>query len=147
VMRSTSIRSAVVTFAAGTLMAGCAPVTPAQVTPVQSMDPQDAVTVLVTATGCGTDHVTLAVDPWEARVRRGQEVQWPVPAEADSMRIVPKEEWPFPAPPATALRRGVVQSGTLQASTAVERRYRYSAVLYCGARVIDLDPVVLQDPD
>jgi hypothetical protein len=146
VMRSTSIRSAVVTVAAGTLMAGCASVTPIQVTPVQSMD-QNAVTVVVTATGCGTDHVTLAVDPWEARVRRGQEVRWPVPAEADSMRIVPKEEWPFPAPPATAPRRGMVQSGTLQASTGVERRYRYSAVLYCGARVIDLDPVVLQDPD
>jgi hypothetical protein len=142
VMRSTSIRSAVVTVAAGTLMAGCVPVTP-----VQSMAPQDAVTVLVTATGCGTDHVTLAVDPWEARVRRGQAVHWPVPAEADSMRIVPKEEWPFPTLPAPATRRGVVQSGILQASTVVERRYRYSAVLYCGARVIDLDPVILQDPD
>jgi hypothetical protein len=141
-MRSTSIRSAVVTVAAGTLMAGCVPVTP-----TQSLAPQAVVTVLVTATGCGTDHVTLAVDPWEARVRRGQEVQWPVPAEADSMRIVPKEEWPFPALPATAPRRGVVQSGTLQATTAVERRYRYSAVLYCGARVIDLDPVIIEDPD
>jgi hypothetical protein len=141
-MRSTSIRSAVITVAAGTLMVGCVPGPP-----MQYVEARAAVTVLVTATGCGTDHVTLAVDPWEVRVRRGQEVQWPVPAEADSMRIVPKEEWPFPAPPATALRRGVVQSGTLQASTAVERRYRYSAVLYCGARVIDLDPVVLQDPD
>jgi hypothetical protein len=146
-MRSTSIRSAVVTVAAGTLMAGCVPVTPIQVTSVQSMDPQDGVTVLVTATGCGTDHVTLAVDPWEARVRRGQEVQWPVPAEADSMRIVPKEEWPFPTRPALATRRGVVRSDTLRANTPVGRPYGYNVVLYCNARVIDLDPVVLRDPD
>jgi hypothetical protein len=141
-MRSTSIRYAVVTVAAGTLMAGCVPGPP-----IQALAQQGAVTVLVTATGCGTDHVTLAVDPWEARVRRGQEVQWPVPAEADSMRIVPKEEWPFPALPAPATRRGVVRSDTLRASTPVEQRYRYSAVLYCGGRVIDLDPVVIQDPD
>jgi hypothetical protein len=141
-MRSTSIRSAVVTIAAGTLMAGCVPDTS-----IQSGAQEAAVTVLVTATGCGTDHVTLAVDPWEARVRRGQEVQWPVPAEADSMRIVPKEEWPFPALPAPATRRGVVRSDTLRAGTPVGRPYGYNVVLYCGARVIDLDPVVIRDPD
>jgi hypothetical protein len=139
-MRSPSIRSAVVTVAAGTLMAGC-------VAPVQTVATRPPVTVVVTATGCGTDHVTLAVDPWEARVRRGQEVRWPVPAEADSMRIVPKQEWPFPTLPAPATRRGVVRSDTLRANTPVGRPYGYNVVLYCGARVIDLDPVVIRDPD
>jgi hypothetical protein len=139
-MRSPSIRSAVVTVAAGTLMAGC-------VAPVQTVATRPPVTVVVTATGCGTDHVTLAVDPWEARVRRGQEVRWPVPEEADSMRIVPKKEWPFPTLPAPATRRGVVRSDTLRANTPVGRPYGYNVVLYCGARVIDLDPVVIRDPD
>jgi hypothetical protein len=141
-MRSTSIRSARVTAVAGALMVGCV-----AVTPMHSLPPSPAVTVLVTATGCGTDHVTLAVDPWEARVRRGQEVQWPVPAEADSMGIMPKEEWPFPTLPAPASRRGVVRSDTLRANTPVGRPYGYNVVLYCGTRVIDLDPVVIRDPD
>jgi hypothetical protein len=141
-MRSTSTWAPLVAVALGTLLVGCMAVGPRN----HLVQPRPPVNIDVTATGCGSDHVVLAVDPWEARVRRGQVVQWPVPAEADSMRIVPKNDWPFPALPPTGTRRGTIRADTLRANTPVGRPYRYSVVLYCSGRVIDIDPILIRDP-
>jgi hypothetical protein len=138
--RSTKSRGVAVAAVLGTVLVGCA-------APVNEMTPRPPVDIAVTATGCATEHMTLAVDPWEARVRSRQAVRWSVPADVDSMRVVPKNGWPFPARPPVGAPRGWIQAGTILATTPVGQRYPYSVLLYCDGRVIDIDPIIIRDPD
>lgn len=130
------------------LIAGASPATANEAAVQERQD------IYVTVNGCGTDSIYIKVDPWVAPVQRGQPARWHPPEEGiDSMVVQAKDPhaWPFQwAPPGRAQRRPTLPGRALQAGVARGRhqeRYAYSILVYCGGRVIDIDPeVVIVDP-
>jgi hypothetical protein len=126
------------------LLVGCA--TPGgPLTQVGKPPPVENITV--TVSGCETDRIELAVRPWEAYVVGGRPLRWTVPQGVDSMRVVPKGDWPFPGQPPVGLPGVPIQAGNVNANAPIGNRYSYSIIITCGGRVIDIDPdIIIREP-
>jgi hypothetical protein len=136
--------------ALATLLAGCA--APAR---DQAVPPPATETITIQVSGCQTEHITIAVDHWYARVSRlGRPLRWinpPRGSGVDNVIIEAKGvDWPFAdgweQGPEGRLRRSagpgeVIQAGPVRPN-APARAYPYRILLRCGGRVIDIDPEV-----
>jgi hypothetical protein len=117
--------------------------------PPPGMAPPPYVTDIdVRILGCATDQIQIVVRPWEAPVRRGAAVSWPIDAPGiDSLVIVPKGDWPFTEPRPSVGRPNVPARAGNVRQDARMGRYSYSIMVYCEGRIIDIDPeVVIRDP-
>jgi hypothetical protein len=101
--------------------------------------------IRIEVTGCDTDSVGLAVRPWSARIdRRFQgEITWELTG-ADSFSIVAVDT-PRPWPPGL----GKPAPGTGAANRPIRLAYQppipfgvyhYRILLWCGGRIMDIDP-------
>jgi hypothetical protein len=106
-------------------------------------------TITVTITGGTTDRVTITVEPWEARVRPGDEVSWTV-VGGDSIAITPRHpppQWPFPGLPSKGKPGEPARAGQVRQNAPPQSRHPYDITVVCGTRKIVIDPeVVIRDP-
>jgi hypothetical protein len=111
--------------------------------------PPHAVEIQVRITGGETDHMEIAVSPWEARVRPGAEVSWAVAEGVDSITITPKDasQWPFPGNQSQGRPGQPARAGRVRQDAPPHHRYGYNIRVVCGSRTIDIDPdIVIRDP-
>lgn len=120
--------------------------------------------ITIEVSGCETDSIAIVVRPWTAHVQRGRPLSWTTPAGVDSVVIeaLQADRWPFawerpghrpeqpehhrPAPRRSARGGMPIQAGNVPAHAALGT-YSYRFLLYCGARVIDIDPeIIIFDP-
>jgi hypothetical protein len=126
---------------------------PAETQTQNDQDWQPTSTVEVEITDCAGDSVSIRVSPWVANVRQGDPLTWSTSAEgADSVAIQAKDpgQWPFEwegqrqrmaRPPGEEIAAGNATRGE------VGRTYRYHIVVYCGGRILDIDPdIVVRNP-
>jgi hypothetical protein len=121
-------------------------------TPEQAGGPAKAppvdVMIKVDVKGGETDHVEIAVSPWEARVLRGADVSWDVKG-VDSIEITPKDasRWPFPGTPSKGKPGQPARAGRVRPDAPLKSSHSYDIRVVCGSRTIDIDPeIVIRDP-
>jgi hypothetical protein len=103
--------------------------------------------IKVDVQGGETDHVTIAVSPWEARVLPGADVSWDVDPGVDSIEITPKKEWPFEKKRCEGKPGQPARAGRVRQDAPPKSRYSYNIRVVCGSRTIDIDPeIVIRDP-
>lgn len=102
------------------------------------------VRVSVAVTDCQEDAVTITVSPWQAQVAPGDDLAW-TQTGADSVAIEPTTPgWPFPAPNPRAARGALASAGALAAGRAPAGRvFNYGITLFCGDRVLRIDPEII----
>jgi hypothetical protein len=111
--------------------------------------PPPAVEITVRISGGETDHMEIAVSPWEARVLPGAEVSWDVAEGVDSITITPKDasQWPFPGNQSSGRPGQPARAGRVRPDAPPHRHYSYNIRVVCGSRTIDIDPeIVIRDP-
>lgn len=128
--------------------------------------PRPVADISIDVTGCTTDEIDIVVRPWTAWVARGRPLSWSTPADVDSVAIqaVDPAHWPFQWGPGSGepsqqsrqqpprQRRSArggqpIQAGTVPANLPIGQSYRYRILVYCGGRVIDIDPdLMIRDP-
>jgi hypothetical protein len=105
--------------------------------------------IKVDVKGGETDHVKIAVSPWEARVLPGADVSWDVDPGVDSIEITPKDasKWPFHGTPSKGKPGQPALAGRVRDDAPPNGRYSYNIRVDCGSRIIDIDPeIVIRDP-
>jgi hypothetical protein len=115
---------------------------PAKAPPVGMM-------IKIDVRGGESDHVKIAVSPWEARVLPGADVSWDVDPGVDSIEITPKDasRWPFPGSPSKGKPGQPARAGRVRPDATPKSRYSYNIRVVCGSRTIDIDPeIVIRDP-
>jgi hypothetical protein len=103
--------------------------------------------VTVNITGCRTDTVRVIVDPWVARVAPGRQFSWVADGDLDSLTVRHKGgDWPFPAQLPAARPGDSIDAG--QPQGAANQRGSYDILVYCGGRVLEIDPwIILREPN
>jgi hypothetical protein len=146
---------AAVIAAGAALTAACAP-------PVGdfAIPPVFTDSISIQVANCQTDYISIIVHPSTAHVQRNRDLRWttpPPPTGVDSVAIeaVHADHWPFPwetvqtrrgqrlpqpVPRRSAAGGNPINAGTVPGTVRPGTQYSYRILLYCGDRVIDLDP-------
>lgn len=113
----------------------------AATTSARSPDARALVAVNVTAS-CAGSGVTFTVDPWVARVARGDSLIWNSTG-ADSVDITPmRGNWPFRGNPSRGRGRAPARAGAVAPNAPPGQRSAYQITLWCGDRTVIIDPEV-----
>lgn len=103
------------------------------------------VQVSIAVENCGADAVTITINPWQARVGPEDDLTW-VHSGADSVMIEPvtRGNWPFPTANPRAARGAAASAGRMTRGRAqVGQVVQYAIVLYCGGRMLRIDPDII----
>lgn len=106
------------------------------------------VRVSVSVTNCERDTVTFTVSPWQARVGPDDDLAW-TQSGTDSVAIRPLTSgWPFPTANPRAARGALASAGRLARGRAQEGQvFSYEIIVYCGDRVLRIDPDIIIGPE